>query len=122
MLCPSSPKTDVISNTLLTPRLFSQAQLHGKPFTAETDARVQKVKMRAEEHQSLMVCTSILLYLSTLWCCLHQTLGCTLLKMLYCPCFAQLNIHNLFAHVCLQQKHTTPSHNSVVETKPQIDT
>lgn len=90
MPCPSSIKTDVISSTLLTPQLFSQAQLHGKPFTAETDVRahIQKVKKMAEEHPSLMVCVNILVYLSTLWCCLHQTLGCTLLEMLRCPCFA----------------------------------
>lgn len=66
--CPSSIETGVISSTLLTPLLLSQAQLHGKSFMAENDvcAHIQKVKKMAEEHPSLMVCINILVYLSTL--------------------------------------------------------
>lgn len=39
-----------------------------------------------------------------------------------CPCFAWWSIHNLFVHVCLQQKNITLSHSSVVENKPQTST
>lgn len=122
MLFPNSIKSDMISSTLLTPQSFSQAQLHGNVFTAETGERahIQTVKKMAEEHPSFTVRENFMVYLNTLWCCLHQTLGCELLKIL---CHLTLCLVKYSQHFCSflsPTKNISPSHRSVVENKPQV--
>lgn len=74
----------------------------------------------SEEHPSFMVCKNFLVYLNTLWCCLHQTLGCKLLKILCHLTLCLVKYSQHFYSFLFPTKNITPSPRSVGENKPQI--